>query len=157
MEKTQVRILLRFFWPRRHEDVRQYYTSCPECQLRSPPPRLRAPLVPLSITEVPFERIAMDLVGLLEKMTRGHQYVLVILDCATRYPEAVPLRNTASKSSAKELVEIFTWVGLPKEILTGPRNTIHVQVNEGPVFPAPCPDPADLGLPPTNRWSGGKI
>ncbi|KAG6939883.1 hypothetical protein G0U57_020765 [Chelydra serpentina] len=78
----------------------------------------KTPFGTLPIIEVLFERIAMDLVGPLEKMTRGHQYVLVILDYATRYPEAVPLQNTASKSIAKELVAIFTQVGLPKEILT---------------------------------------
>ncbi|CAM5142308.1 unnamed protein product [Natator depressus] len=60
----------------------------------------------------------MDLVGPLEKTAQGHQHVLVVLDYATRYLEAVPLRNTASKTIAKELVQIFARVGLPKEILT---------------------------------------
>ncbi|CAM4403535.1 unnamed protein product [Lepidochelys olivacea] len=118
VEKTQARILRRFFWPGVHEDVRQYCTSCPECQLHSPRPHLWAPLIPLPITEVPFERLAMDLVGPLEKTARGHQHVLVVLDYATRYPEAVPLRNTASKTIAKELVQIFARVGLTKDLLT---------------------------------------
>ena len=34
----------------------------------------------LPIIEVPFERIAMDLVGPLLKSTRGHQHILVIMD-----------------------------------------------------------------------------
>ncbi|KAG6935298.1 hypothetical protein G0U57_015137, partial [Chelydra serpentina] len=59
-----------------------------------------------------------DLIGPLEKTARGHQHVLVVLDYATRYPKAVPLRHTASKTIAKELVQIFARVGLPKEILT---------------------------------------
>ncbi|KAG6928412.1 hypothetical protein G0U57_008138, partial [Chelydra serpentina] len=59
-----------------------------------------------------------DLIGSLEKTAWGHRHVLVVLDYATRYPEAVPLRNTASKTIAKELVQIFARVGLPKEILT---------------------------------------
>ncbi|CAJ0964630.1 unnamed protein product [Ranitomeya imitator] len=67
---------------------------------------------------VPFERIAMDLVGPLVKSARGHQYILVILDYATRYPEAIPLRNSSSKSIARELVHVFSRTGLPKEILT---------------------------------------
>ncbi|KAG6939886.1 hypothetical protein G0U57_020768, partial [Chelydra serpentina] len=60
----------------------------------------------------------MDLVGPLEKSAWGHQYILVVLDYATRYPEAVPLRNAMSKTIAKELVQIFSRVGIPKEILT---------------------------------------
>ncbi|XP_067393195.1 SCAN domain-containing protein 3-like, partial [Emydura macquarii macquarii] len=118
VEKTLARILRRFFWPGIHEEVRRYCATCPECQLHSPQPHLRAPLVPLPIIEIPFERIAMDLVGPLEKTARGHQHILVVLDYATRYPEAVPLRNTTSKAIATELVKIFARVGLPKEILT---------------------------------------
>uniref|UniRef100_A0A8C5M0U9 ribonuclease H n=1 Tax=Leptobrachium leishanense TaxID=445787 RepID=A0A8C5M0U9_9ANUR len=60
----------------------------------------------------------MDLVGPLVKSARGHQYILVVLDYATRYPEAMPLRNSSAKSIAKELVLMFSRVGIPKEILT---------------------------------------
>ncbi|KAG6939748.1 hypothetical protein G0U57_021730, partial [Chelydra serpentina] len=60
----------------------------------------------------------MDLVGPLEKTTWGHQYRLVVLDYATQYPKAVPLRNTASNTIAKELMGMFARVGLAKEILT---------------------------------------
>ncbi|KAG6939054.1 hypothetical protein G0U57_003844, partial [Chelydra serpentina] len=60
----------------------------------------------------------MDLVGPLERSARGHRNVLVILDYATRYPEAIPLRNPTSKAIAKELLQVFARVGIPKEILT---------------------------------------
>ena len=60
----------------------------------------------------------MDLVGPLPKSSRGHQYILVILDYATRYPEAIPLRTMASKGIARELVLMFSRVGIPEEILT---------------------------------------
>lgn len=46
----------------------------------------------------------MDLVGPLPKSARGHKYILVVVDYATRYPEAIPLQNMASKNIAKELV-----------------------------------------------------
>ncbi|XP_044860022.1 uncharacterized protein LOC123363206 [Mauremys mutica] len=36
-EKTLARILTRFFWPGIHQEVKQYCTSCPECQLAAPP------------------------------------------------------------------------------------------------------------------------
>ena len=60
----------------------------------------------------------MDIVGPLEKTARGHQYILVILDYATRYPEAIPLRKANAKSIAKELVQMFTRVGIPKTLFT---------------------------------------
>ena len=59
----------------------------------------------------------MDLVGPLPKSSRGHQYILVILDYATRYPEAIPLRTMATKGIARELLLLFSRVGIPEEIL----------------------------------------
>lgn len=35
-----------------------------------------------------FKRIGMDIVGPRPKSAKGYQYILVILDYATRYPEA---------------------------------------------------------------------
>ena len=117
-EKTKDRVLQRFYWPGVHKEVKEYCDSCPVCQLRNPVATFRSPLVPLPIIETPFERIAMDLVGPLVKSARGHQYILVVLDYATRYPEAIPLRKTSAKVIAKELFQMFTRVGIPKEILT---------------------------------------
>ena len=60
----------------------------------------------------------MDIVGPLPRSARGHQYILVVTDYATRYPEAVPMKNIDADRVAEELVNIFSRVGLTKEILT---------------------------------------
>ena len=77
----------------------------------------RFPLVPLPIISVPFSGIAIELVGPLPKTNRGHKYILVILDYATRYSEAIPLRTMASKGIARKLVLMFFQVGIPENIL----------------------------------------
>lgn len=118
VEKTKERILQRFFWPGIHKEIENYCRGCPECQRMAPKPTYRNPLIPLPIIETPFERIGLDIVGPLPKSARGHQYILVILDYATRYPEAIPLRKATSRQIAKELFLLFTSMGIPKEILT---------------------------------------
>ncbi|KAG6921236.1 hypothetical protein G0U57_009227, partial [Chelydra serpentina] len=50
--------------------------------------------------------------------TAGFQYVLVLVNYATHFPEAVPLRSITARTIAGELVKIFARVGLPREILT---------------------------------------
>uniref|UniRef100_A0A8C0INR0 Gypsy retrotransposon integrase-like protein 1 n=1 Tax=Chelonoidis abingdonii TaxID=106734 RepID=A0A8C0INR0_CHEAB len=62
VDKTLDRILRRLYWPGIWAEVQRYCASCPECQLHSPRPHL-----PLPIIDVLFERIAMDIVGPLEK------------------------------------------------------------------------------------------
>lgn len=106
-----------FFWPGVYQEMKDYCDSCPTCQRTAPTSHFRSPLVPLPIIEVPFDCIAMDMVGPLPKSARGHQYILVVLDYATRYPAAFPLRNCSSKVIAQELFQMFMRTGLPSEIL----------------------------------------
>ncbi len=110
--------MARFYWVGLHTDVSKYVATCPDCQ-RVAPGRVRpAPLVPLPIISTPFERIAMDIVGPLLPSDSGYTHILVVVDYATRYPEAVPLRSTSAAAIATELVQIMARVGIPKEILT---------------------------------------
>ncbi len=60
----------------------------------------------------------MDLVGPLPKLAQGHEHILVVVDYATRYPEAIPLRKATAKNIAHELFLLFSRVGIPTEILT---------------------------------------
>ncbi|KAI7799815.1 hypothetical protein IRJ41_012432 [Triplophysa rosa] len=115
---TIQRIRYRFHWPGLEGEVKRFCQGCPTCQLTSPQRPPPSPLIPLLVIEVPFERIGMDLVGPLPKSARGHEYILVILDYATRYPEALPLRKATSKAIAKELFLMFSRVGIPREVLT---------------------------------------
>ena len=78
----------------------------------------RAPLIPLPVLSEPFKRIAMDIIGPLPRSHSGKQYVLVICDYATRYPEAIPLHLTDVSHIAEELMGVFARVGIPSEILT---------------------------------------
>ncbi len=60
----------------------------------------------------------MDIVGKLEKSSAGHQYILVIFNNVTRYPEAFPLRSINTSNIIQALVQLFSRVGIPEEILT---------------------------------------
>ncbi|XP_069375367.1 uncharacterized protein [Paralichthys olivaceus] len=66
----------------------------------------------------PFEHIGMDLIGPFHQSARGYRFVPVLVDCATRYPEPVPLRTVSAESVAQALFQVIFGVGIPKEILT---------------------------------------
>lgn len=118
-EKTESRISRRFYWPGFHSDIIEYCKSCPECQLSARSSRgLKAPLISLPIIDTPFKRIAMDIVGPLERSRAGNRYILVIGDYATRYPEVFPLKNVKARQIANCLIQLFSRVGVPKEVLT---------------------------------------
>ncbi len=117
-QNTAQRIRDRFHWPGLDAEVKRFCQACPDCQRTSPKTPPPSPLIPLPIIGVPFERIGMDLVGPLPKSAWGHEHILVIVDYATRYPEAIPLRKATSKAIAQELFLLCSLVGIPREILT---------------------------------------
>ena len=117
-DKTAKRVLQRFYWPTLYQDVAKFCRCCGECQKATGRRQVRAPLVPLPIITQPFSRISMDIVGPLPLSRQGNRYILVVCDYATRYLEAVALRNIDAETIAEELVTIFSRVGIPQEILT---------------------------------------
>lgn len=51
------------------------------------------------------------------------------MDYATTYPDAVPLRKATSHNVAKELVLLFSHVGIPKDTLTEQMYPFCLKVN----------------------------
>ena len=66
-----------------------------------------------------FKRVDVDIVGPIEpRSERKSRYMLTKIDDATRYPEAVALSGIETERVAEALVEMFSRVGIPDEILT---------------------------------------
>eukprot|EP00731_Ephydatia_muelleri_P014418 Em0008g138a len=117
-KKTTERVLQRFFWPGVSKDVAEYCKNCPSCQKASSKRVAPAPLIPLPVIAEPFSRIALDIVGPLPRSRSGNRFVLVICDYATRYPEAIPFRSADAEHVAEQLVQVFSRVGIPQEIMS---------------------------------------
>lgn len=63
-DQTNAQIAENFWWPGLDRDVQKLCTACDVCQrIRIVRKRL-APLQPLSVIPEPFQRVAMDFIGL---------------------------------------------------------------------------------------------
>ncbi|KAJ8036669.1 Protein NYNRIN [Holothuria leucospilota] len=120
VQKTKDKVLSNFTWPGIHGDVTRYCQSCDVCQRSVQKGRTtKVPLGSLPIMGEPFQRVAADLVGPITPATeRGHKYILVLVDYATRYPEAIPLKNIMAETVAEGLLTVYSRVGFPKESQT---------------------------------------
>ena len=125
--KTEERITSTFWWKGISADIQRFVRSCDVCQKTMPRGKVvRVPLGAMPIINEPFQRVAVDLIGPIAPMSdRGHRSILTIVDYGTRYPEAVPLKKTETVDIAEALLEVFSRVGFPKEILSD-RTTICV-------------------------------
>ena len=119
-KKTCDKVLTNFYWPGIGADIRRYCLSCDICQRTVPKGRVgKVPLGDMPLMDTPFERVAVDLVGPIKPATeRGHRYILVLVDYATRYPEAVPLRSIEAEVVAEALLGMYSRLGIPKQVLT---------------------------------------
>ncbi|XP_042254566.1 uncharacterized protein LOC121887718 [Thunnus maccoyii] len=117
--KTYLRLASRFYWPSMYTDVQTFCRTCSTCQKTCYVRQSDcAYLQPLPIIATTFRRIAMDIVGPLVRSSTGHQYILVVCDYATRFPEAFPLCTVTAPAVLRCLVQLFSRVGVPDEIIT---------------------------------------
>ena len=64
-----------------------------------------------------MERITLDILGPLPLSESGNQYLLIVADCFTKWPEACPLPNQEATTVAKVLVnEMICQFRVPLEI-----------------------------------------
>ena len=79
----------------------------------------KVPLQKMPIIGVPFQQIGIDLIGPISPAaSSGCRFVLVVVDYATRYPEAVALRGITTQEVAEALCKIYSRVGVPSKIVS---------------------------------------
>ena len=99
------------------QDIIRFVKSCITCQKHcNKLPRL--PVQQADIVDRPFDKVAIDIVGPLTVTDNKCRYILTLIDTATRWPEAVPLREIRTTDVASALFNIFSRLGLPKQILS---------------------------------------
>ena len=54
----------------------------------------------------------------MPKTKEGHIYILTVVDFATRYSEAMALKEITAEAVANALVSVYSRLGIPSEILT---------------------------------------
>ena len=108
----------RFTWPLMATDVSKHCRSCNVCQRANKRGSRKSPMVERAILTMPFESLAVDIVGPFPKCKGGVRYVLTTLCLATKWPDAVPLRSVTAKAVMEGLWQIFSQMALPMSILT---------------------------------------
>ena len=120
IKKTTDKIQSAFYWPGIQGDVTRFCKSCDVCQKTVNKGLVpNVPLQQIPLIDKPFKRVAIDLVGPISPPSEeGHRYVLTLVDFATRYPEAVPLKAIDTETVAEALLNIFSRLVVPEEILS---------------------------------------
>ena len=121
---------LSFFWPGVCGDVARFCKSCDICQRTIQKGRVtKVPLGKMPLIDTPFKRVAVDIVGPIEpRSDKKSQYILTMIDYATRYPEAVALPSIETERVAEALIAMFSRVGIPSEMLMEHESRVTIEV-----------------------------
>ncbi|GFT69438.1 retrovirus-related Pol polyprotein from transposon opus [Trichonephila clavipes] len=103
-----------FFWEGLSSNVKKFCESCKECQLtRSVRIKDRSPITPVARSELPFQVVNMDLIGPIDRpSSKGHTYILCLVDQHTRRGEARPVTSLSAKVTREALLKIFSRTGI---------------------------------------------
>ncbi|GFT16208.1 retrovirus-related Pol polyprotein from transposon opus [Trichonephila clavipes] len=113
-KKTLERIKYSFFWEGLRADVKKCCESCKECQFtRSVRIKDRSSVTPVARPELPFQVVNIDLIGPIDPpSSKGHKYILCLVDQHTRWGEAVQLTGLSAKVTREALLNIFLRTGI---------------------------------------------
>uniref|UniRef100_A0A3Q0QW83 Integrase catalytic domain-containing protein n=1 Tax=Amphilophus citrinellus TaxID=61819 RepID=A0A3Q0QW83_AMPCI len=93
-------------------DVKKYVVSCCLCQATKPTQRKTAGLMVPIQPQRPWEYTGVDYVGPLPCTQRGNAYILVFVDCFSKWIEVSAVREaTAQVAADKFVTEIFARHG----------------------------------------------
>lgn len=112
----------RGYWPNQEQDVERTAKYCPQCQVAKGSRRSieREAAQTLQTTKVrPFERWALDLIGVMPLTPEGNRWIVTAVDYATGWPLAKAIPEATADVIARFIYyEIYVQYGAPRELIT---------------------------------------
>jgi len=120
INKTLEKIRKRFYWATCKRDVEEWCKTCETClSRRGPSGKGKSPMQIVDVGRKPFERVQMDILGPFPVSSSGMRYLLVVVDCFTKWVEAFPLKNFRANTVAEVFVrEVVSRHGVPIQVHT---------------------------------------
>jgi transposase InsO family protein len=120
VEKTLWKLVTRNNerWKHMREDVKQFIDECPYCQKIT---QIKTPIITRRYTNhtyKPMQCINVDTIGPLPVDTRGSEYILVIIDCFTRFVTLHAIPDTTAEYAVNAMLQHIGTFGCPRLIKT---------------------------------------
>lgn len=109
---------LNHYWPYMRGHVHMFVRDCPMCQKMS---QIKHAVVAGHFTTAsyqPMERLNIDHQGPFPQDSDGNTYILVVIDCFSRWIELYPVRSTDAETTAEALLQHFGRFGCPIQLVS---------------------------------------
>ena len=105
-------------WKYMRQHVKDFIEHCPLCQKLKDIKSVIVSTPFTTATYSPMSRINMDTIGPLPKDEEGNEYILVMIDCFSRFVELYSIPSTEARPCARCLIDFFGRYGAPQYILS---------------------------------------
>jgi len=129
INKTLEKIRKIFYWASCKQDMEEWCRSCKVCLARrGPTGKGKSPLQIYNVG-APFKRIQMNVLGPLPLTISGNKYLLVVVDCFSKWVEVFPLKNNRARTVAKTFLnQIVSRHRVPVEVHKGQGRNFESRV-----------------------------
>lgn len=120
INKTLLRLRQNYFWPGMVHNVRKFVLNCETCKTTKAPNQvLRPPLGTPYISERPFQRIYIDLLGPYPRSKHGKTSIIIVVDQLTKFV----MLKTVNRATSPKIIdflenEIFLVFGVPEIVVS---------------------------------------
>jgi hypothetical protein len=120
LQKTYDRIQTRFYWHGMYKQIGHFVASCDVCQKTRDSNRLPYGKMAETRVRLPFEKLAVDLIGPLPRTKHGNEHALVVVDTCSGWTEIFPLRGSqaTNKGCVEKMLSVFCRFGFPRLIVS---------------------------------------
>jgi hypothetical protein len=121
VSRTYDRLRNTMFFPRMLRTVREYVTTCPNCQLAKPRNHLPyGDLQPIESPSVPFATLSIDFIVSLPESPEKYTSLLTVTDKFSKFVRLVPGKDTDTAAiwAARFFDQIFQTWGLPSKLIS---------------------------------------
>lgn len=116
--RTLARIRTEYYWANMAVDVRAFVARCKTCQqFKAPNVMETGEMTAEPPSMKPMSVLSIDFIGPLPKSSKQNRFAVVILDVATKYVIARPVRSATSKSAIKVLEDDVLFVHGTPDVL----------------------------------------
>lgn len=121
--KETSRKLSILWWPQLEQDVSEMVSRCEICQsCKTERQKPRGTMESFQVQE-PNALVGIDLLGPITETPNLNRFIILAVDCFSRYVFARPAKDTGAATFKEFLVEYFATFGIPLAIRTDNAKT----------------------------------
>ena len=119
VRKTFLRIKQYYKWPGMKKQITDYVLGCGKCQANKSSKLTKMPMVITDTPIKPFDKVHMDIVGILPTTVSGNRFILTFQDDFSKFMTCAAIPDAEASTVAKVFFEdIITRFNIPKVLVT---------------------------------------